>query len=210
MPRKKKVKALSPSFNKTVLAGVAIFALLSGCSNAPLRSESSGPANEPPALPRDYENALALMQGGDYPAAVVSIQRFIEAHPGLAGPWLNLGIAYRFTGDSDAALEALSKAVELNPSNAAAYQQLGMLYRERGQFDAALESYDRALKLDPGYAMAHRNIGILYDLYLQRPNLALDHYRKYLELMGNDDPEVDRWVTDLQRRSGGAQARAEQ
>ena len=204
------MKALLPYFNKPVLVGFTILTLLNGCSNAPLRSESPDSASESPTLPRDYENALALMQSGDYPTAVIAIQRFIDKNPDLAGPWLNLGIAYRFTGDRNAALEALSKSVELNPSNPAAYQQLGILYRERGQFDAALESYDRALELDPGYAMAHRNIGILYDLYLQRPNLALDHYRKYLELMGNDDPEVDRWVTDLQRRSGAAQARAQQ
>jgi hypothetical protein len=66
------------------------------------------------------------------------------------------------------------------------------------------------LKLDAGYALAHRNIGILYDLYLGQPAVALEHYKKYLELTSDPDPGVDRWVVDLSRRSSPTQARTEQ
>ena len=150
------------------------------------------------------------MEAGNYPQAIPVLQDFIDKEPELAGPYLNLGIAYRQTGQLDGALEALQKAIELNPENAAAHHQVAIIHREQGRFDAALEAYSRALELAPDYALAHRNIGILYDLYLQQPALALDHYRKYLELSQQPDSRVSDWVVDLERRTGSAQARAEQ
>jgi len=94
----------------------------------------------------------------------------------------------------------------LNPGNAAAFLQRGILYREKGDFQAALGAYEQALTLQPDYALAHRNIGILYDLYLQQAAQALTHYKRYLELQGNDDKTVSGWVIDLERRAGSAQA----
>lgn len=207
---------MSPFLNKGVLAGLASLLLLSACSSTSTRtrqSTDSGTGTQqaaPVKLPRSYDKALVLMQSEDYQAAIPLLQAFIEKNPQHAGPYINLGIAYQNAGQADAALTALNKAIDLNPANAAAYQQLGILYREQGKFDAALDAYSTALKLDTGYALAHRNVGILYDLYLQQPTLALDHYRKYLELSGSDDQTVNRWVVDLERRSGSTQARAAQ
>jgi tetratricopeptide (TPR) repeat protein len=186
--------------------------LLGGCSSTPTVKveQAEQKAETSAALPDDYDKALVLMQAGDYQAALPVLRQFIDSNPELAGPYINLGIACQHTGQDEAAMEALRRAVELNPANAAAHHQLGILYREQGQFDAALQAYNRALKLDAGYALAHRNIGILYDLYLGQPALALEHYRKYLELAPDPDPSVDRWVVDLARRTGPTQARTEQ
>jgi len=145
--------------------------------------------------------ALDLMRSGDYATAIPVLHTFIGNHPELAGPYINLGIAYQQSGDNKAALAALDKAVELNPDNATAYLQRGILLRERGDFDSALEAYDKALALQPDYALVHRNIGILYDLYLQQPEQALAHYRRYLELLAKPDKTVNNWVIDLQRRT---------
>jgi tetratricopeptide (TPR) repeat protein len=180
--------------------------LLGGCSSAPSRQEETAQAGQHQSLPSDYENALALMQSGDYAAAILVLQDFSSKHPVLAGPYVNLGIAYRQTGDNAAALTALNKAVALNPGSAVAHLQLGILYREAGDFRSALSAYDQALTLQPDYALAHRNIGILYDLYLQQPGQALAHYKRYLELVGEDDKAVSGWVIDLERRAGSAQA----
>jgi len=203
MPNRKKGNRLLRSCNKTLLACVASLALLGGCSSPASRHEDAAQAQ---TLPVDYEKALVLMRSGDYGAAIPVLQEFSAANPELAGPYINLGIAYRQMGDADAALAALDKAVELNPGNAAAFLQRGILYREKGDFQAALGAYDQALTLQPDYALAHRNIGILYDLYLQQPAQALTHYKRYLELQGNDDKTVSGWVIDLERRAGSAQA----
>jgi tetratricopeptide (TPR) repeat protein len=205
---------LSLFCNNRLLPGLIILLLLSSCSSIPKsRVESAGQQQQPadlPALPTDYDNALGLMQSRDYHSAVPALLDFIEDNPDLSGPYVNLGIAYQHMEQKEAAKAALGKAVELNPGNAAAHHQLGILYRQQGDFDSALSSYNNALKLDAGYALVHRNIGILYDLYLGQPALALEHYRKYLELAAAPDPDVDRWLVDLERRSGSAQARTDQ
>lgn len=199
------MKTLSPHFNKTLAVCMALLLLLGGCSGTVLRGEKTA---EPVKLPRDYDNALVLMQSGDYQAAIPVLQAFIEKNPELAGPHLNLGICYQKSGELEAAVAALTKATELNPKNTVAYQQLGITYREQGNFEAALDAYTSALKLDSDYALAHRNIGILYDLYLQQPTLALDHYKRYLELIAEPDQTVNRWVVDLERRTKTTSARS--
>lgn len=188
-------------------ACLATLLLLHGCSGVPSR----GPAASAEAvkLPRAYEQAIALMRSGDYGAAIPVLQKFSEENPGLSGPYLNLGIAYRQVDDADAAAAALEKALEINPASAEAQLQRGILYREQGDFQAALGAYEQALKLRPDYALAHRNLGILYDLYLQQPARALTHYKRYLQLAGAEDKTVNGWIVDLERRSGSATASVE-
>jgi tetratricopeptide (TPR) repeat protein len=207
MPNRKKVKTLLPSCNNTLLASLVVgLLLLNGCSSTASRHATPSEAAKVQPLPRDYENALTLMRSGDYGAAIPVLQDFSGRHPDLAGPCVNLGIAYRQIGDKAAALAALDKAIELNPDNAPAYLQRGIMLREAGDFQGALHAYDQALTLQPDYALAHRNIGILYDLYLQQPGQALTHYKRYLELIDDDDKTVSGWVIDLERRANSAQA----
>jgi len=204
-----------PFFNKTLLI-LTVVLLCAGCSSVRMPGTGSEAAaaeetaTEPKPqvkIPRAYDSALVLMQSGDYQAAIPVLQAFIARRPELAGPHLNLGIAYRLTGQAGAAADALNRALKLNPDNAAVWHQLAILYRGQGDFNAALDAYRKALTLNPDYALAHRNIGILYDLYLQQPALALQHYRKYLALHGQEDTTVNRWIIDLERRNGSAQAR---
>ncbi len=77
-----------------------------------------------------------------------------------------------------------------------------------GMFDESLAAYKKSLKLDHDYALAHRNIGILYDLYLQLPEQALNHYKKYLQLTSEPDKQVNNWIIDLERRTGSSRAKA--
>ncbi len=197
---------MSPHWNKAWSLWLAAALLMAGCSGTPERRQTAEAG--PPPLPPAYEQALSLMRGGDYAAAIAPLQTFSAAHPDNAGPYINLGIAYGHTGQTEAALAALDKALALNKDSAAAQLQLGILYREQGDFQAALKAYRQALKLQPDYALAHRNLGILYDLYLQQPALALRHYKHYLALAGDEDKTVNGWVIDLQRRVGAATARA--
>ena len=198
---------MSPFFNKSVLV-IAITLLTAGCASVNTSVATDGTSEKQEVkLPRSYDKALVLMQSGDHQAAIPVLEAFIADHPELAGPQLNLGIAYHLTGQDDAAADALNQALKLNPENPAIWHQLAILYRNQGDFAASLDAYQKALELDQGYALAHRNIGILYDLYLQQPGPALQHYRKYLALIGEEDTTVSRWIVDLERRSGNAQAR---
>jgi hypothetical protein len=46
-------------------------------------------------------------------------------------------------------------------------------------------------------------MAILYELYLGDGVKALEHYRRYRELVGGDEQEVLLWIADLERRVKG-------
>ena len=60
--------------------------------------------------------------------------------------------------------------------------------------------YRKALAADEGHVNSHRNIAILYEIYLGDKPKALQHYRRYLELVGGEQREVTLWIADLERR----------
>ena len=64
--------------------------------------------------------------------------------------------------------------------------------------------YQQALSSDDSYANAHRNIAILYEIYRGEYDKALQHYHRYLALIGGEDREVSMWIADLERRVGSA------
>ena len=176
--------------------------LLSACSTAPTVKTAPGAAavEISEAARQRYQEALALMHGGQTKQAEAILLAMTRDYPRLAGPYVNLGIIYQRSGRAEAAEQALRKAIELRPSHAAAYNELGILYRESGRFDEAAEAYRQALKADPDYADAHLNLGILLDIYLQRPAEALAHYEAYQKLQAKEDKTVKLWIIDLKRR----------
>jgi tetratricopeptide (TPR) repeat protein len=68
-------------------------------------------------------------------------------------------------------------------------------------------AYMKAVTADPDYALAHYNLGVLNELYLQRLDLALQHFERYQDL-GGDDEQVTKWIADLKRRLGSTERTA--
>ena len=109
--------------------------------------------------------------------------------------------------DIEAARAALDKALAINPDHPAALNQLGMLLRRNGKFLEAEAAYLKAVTAKPDYALAHYNLGVLNELYLQRLDSALQHFERYQEIVGGDE-QVEKWITDLQRRVAASQRTA--
>jgi tetratricopeptide (TPR) repeat protein len=71
----------------------------------------------------------------------------------------------------------------------------GMVLERQGEDEAAIAAYQAALALDEQFLDAHKNLAILghtlSNTYQdkERNKLALEHYRRYFEL-GGDDPEL--------------------
>jgi len=95
----------------------------------------------------------------------------------------------------------------LNPNHPAALNQQGMLLRRNGKFIEAEAAYLKAVTASPDYALAHYNLGVLNELYLQRLDVALQHFEIYQGLVGND-AKVEKWITDLTRRVAASQRTA--
>lgn len=189
--------------------------MLAGCATA-VQSKKEEPtpeelqrAAEAAQLQQEYEVALTLMRQGDYPSAIKEMSAFVERHPGLAGPYANLGILYHKLNRLEEAEQALSKAVALNPNNAVAQNRLGMVYRELGRFSDALNAYNLAIVADQTYPEPYLNLGILHDLYLLDGKKALDYYSRYQKMTGNKDSQVSMWITELQQRNQKSSAAGE-
>lgn len=155
-----------------------------------------------PAAQSAYDRALEAMDSGDIVEAELGLEQFILEYPDFPGAYVNLAIVYEHDGRIEEAQSMLNRALTLEPTHAVANNRLGILLRKQGKFDEAEQAYLRAIESDPSYALAHHNLGVLLDLYLYRPAEALQHYRRYQDLLVEPDAAVGRWIIDLERRVG--------
>ena len=146
-----------------------------------------------------YEQAVAVMAGGDFLDAELRFKEFLLQYPGYPGAHVNLGIIHANNGNGGAARDAVDAALAINPNYAPALNQSGMLHRRNGKFHEAEAAYLKAVTAQPDYALAHYNLGVLNELYLQRLDAALQHFERYQEIVG-EDKQVEKWITDLKRR----------
>lgn len=153
-----------------------------------------------------YGRALAALRAEDWLAAELELEQLTRAFPAYPGPHVNLALVYLHDGRRDDARAALERALAIEPGHAAANNQLGIVLREQGKFAEAEDAYRRALETDPNHALAHFNLGVLLDVYLRRPAEALEHYEAYQSSLTSPDETVSRWIIDLRRRAGNADA----
>ncbi len=165
-----------------------------------------------PELQARYATLLTRLQAGDT-VAPTDLAQFSAENPGLAGPLLNLGLAEARAGDEVAARTLLERASTVCSSCGPVWNELAILDRRQGQFAAAEQGYLRAIELEPGFAPAYYNLAVLYELYISRPDLALENYEHFLQLAGTsaEGQDVEKWAADLRRRVGATpkSARAE-
>lgn len=104
-------------------------------------------------------------------------------------PWFTSGrVALRSEKFEDA-LAAFGKACELDPTYALGHLGRGWVLEEQGKQEDAKKAYEAAVAADPKLPLPHRDLAELLDL-MDDKNGALDHFRRYLEL-GGDDPDED-------------------
>jgi tetratricopeptide (TPR) repeat protein len=178
--------------------------LTAGCGSTGSRVEPQAAVAGPdPAAISGFEQALAALRAGDGTGAETQLQALVNAYPDYAGPLVNLARIRAGRGEIGPAAGLLERAVTVCTHCAAPWTELGVLRRQQGRFKDAEESYLRAITADPGYANAHFNLGILYELYLARPELALQQYARFRALHAQDPVagDVDKWMADLSRRT---------
>jgi len=176
-----------------------------GSKPSPSGQRAGGTAAE--AAPREvpaqartlFEQAAAAMAAGDAVDAELRFQEFLLQYPDYPGAYVNLAILRAGNGDDEGAKAAVESALALDPDNAPALNQKGLLLRREGKFFEAEAAYLKAVTASPEYALAHYNLGVLNELYLQRLDVALQHFEKYQELVGSD-AQVEKWIVDLRRR----------
>ncbi len=207
-----------------VLAALAAMLITAGCASsgapqpAPERAQRSAPAESttapegaavtvPPRALTLYEQATAVMAAGDFLEAQLRLEEFALSYPQYPGAYVNLAIIHSANGDESKAREAVDRALAVDPDFAPALNQLGQLLRKNGNFLQAEAAYLKAVTASPDYALAHYNLGVLNELYLQRLDVALQHFELYQGLVKNDK-QVEKWIADLRRRVAASQRTA--
>lgn len=163
-------------FGEEELAGLVAFPSGKGQGGAPGREEADQAATN-----RLFQRALELEQQGALREAIEAYQQVIEADPGFAGAFVNLGTIYFNARELNKAAEYYHQAIAADPDYALAHFNLGNLYDELGDRAKSLFEYQTALRLDPNYADAHYNIALLYQAASQ-PLRAVHHWKTYLKL----------------------------
>lgn len=205
---------------RALIAMMGIILVAAGCalpgSKSASNNQAGGSANIESGQVRQvipaqtltlYEQATAVMASGDFIDAELRLKEFLLLHPNYPGAYVNLAIIHVSHGDDLAAEAAINAALALDVDNAAALNQQGMLLRRNGKFIEAESAYLKAVTANPDYALAHFNLGVLNELYLQRLDVALQHFESYFELVG-DDKQVEKWIADLTRRVAANQRTA--
>jgi len=173
---------------------VLLITLLSGCSYAPQKISEKTAATQPGSGQDELTEALNTIKNGHRQEALTLFGALAKTHPEMAEPFVNLGLLQLEAGNLDAARAAFFQASQLKPELAASYNGLGIVYRQMGRFQEAEVAYLKALKYSPDYGNAHLNLGILYDLYMDKPEDALEHYKRYKMLRGEDKDRIDKWI----------------
>lgn len=95
-----------------------------------------------------------------------------------------LGNTYRELGDLITAKSYYKKALKIDANYTDALVNQGIAHRLAGEFDQALASYKKANQINPDNADLHTSMGSLY-VYMNKPQLAVKHLEKALELNQN-------------------------
>jgi len=196
---------------------LALVLVLAGCASSGPKPGSQSPGDlmvgedGERAIPAQaltmFEQATAVMAAGDFLEAELRFKEFLLQFPTYSAAHVNLAIIHASNGNDDAVLDSIEAALAIDPEYAPALNQKGMLLRRNGKFIEAEAAYLKAVTSDPEYALAHYNLGVLNELYLQRLDIALQHFELYQGLVGNDK-QVEKWIADLRRRVAATQRTA--
>jgi tetratricopeptide (TPR) repeat protein len=140
-------------------------------------------------------------------SAIAVYETALEEHVRIAAQtgayWKILAVRLADRGMHQDALEALEKSIRYNgedptifyltgvsaaitAKNALGFSPEGIQAERDRYFTMAERAYLRAIELDGAYAKPRYGLGILYSFEMDRPEDAVPHLERYLELMSRD------------------------
>lgn len=204
--------------NKILFIGITIILiLLGGCSTSQKNSRSTvegeiSSASESKSNrtvhtnvkinekdEKKYQTALMLLEDGEHQGALELFKQVSVDYPKLSGSFINMGIISIKQRNFLEAESYFQQARNLRPDNAEIYNYLGIVYRQQGRFSDADNAYRKALELDKNMAKIYLNLAILNDLYLANYTEAERNYKKYQQLVPENE-KINAWLMDLSNR----------
>lgn len=97
-----------------------------------------------------YDEAIALKDKGDIPAAVAKLQEIETLAPNHALTHSALAVMLQKLGKFDEAISHAKKVVELNPNDAFSQSQLSVIYQRCGRIPEAEDALGKSRSMSMG------------------------------------------------------------
>jgi tetratricopeptide (TPR) repeat protein len=148
---------------------------------------------DPNHLPSLYRLGVVLAQLRNYPDAIATWKRYLQATRDSAAGYSNLGFCYELASRPDEAEAAYQKGIRKDPRHVACRVNYGLMLIRRGREGEGRQQLQAVLKP----AEVHYNVGSAYES-LGRAEQARLEYRRALELdPGFSDAQVR--LSEMQR-----------
>ena len=173
--------------------GGVVFAVFKSDPRAPVASAPAQMGTPAPA-PADSDRIAAL-------------ERQVQADPGNANAWVQLGNAYFDSNQYEASINAYRKSLEIDPGNPNVWTDMGVMYRRAGKPEEAIKAFDQAIAADPKHEVSRMNKGIVMLHDLNDFNGAIQAWEGLLEVnpiaMAPNGVSIDQMVTQLKKQQAG-------
>lgn len=148
--------------------------------------ETQQPSNDRETARGEYDQAVALLQGGKYAEeALERVNHAIELDPTFAEAYmLKTYLRLELLPQLDEALNAGQQAVKYGPDNGDAFYMLGQVHEKMGHYQEAEQAFVQASKLNPENLDVFFALGMLYEDQLNDPVKSVEAFRQYLKLGG--------------------------
>lgn len=147
-----------------------------------------------------FEQALKKLQSADYEAAILLLNKVIQANPADYPALYNRAVAKSILREYQPALVDINQAINLKKDAKKAYLQRAIIRKKLTDFDGAFTDFDQALKLDPKYADAIYNKAVLYE-FLGKIDEACEEFRRAKDAGSPAAyPKVDFCETPIEER----------
>ena len=121
-------------FTTILVAVLGYFSLVGGPTFAAGTSDGSSTAA---ATAPTYDEAKALVDAGNYTAALPLLASITKADAANADAWNLLGFTHRMLGQMDDASKAYLVVLKINPNHLGALEYQGEMFAQTGKLDLA-------------------------------------------------------------------------
>lgn len=112
-----------------------------------------------------------------------------------------VGRAEMALGKLDAAIEAFRAAINRDPKDGFAHFDMGKAHEKKSDFESAEAAYRKAIEVEEKLTHPHLYLAELLHYINDKPEEAIPHYERYLELGGEDeDKEIENLVKQLKEK----------
>jgi tetratricopeptide (TPR) repeat protein len=131
--------------------------------------------------------------------ALKALKKAVDLDPENPEYALNLGNAYYNAGKFKEGAKIFSDIVDYATDIVDAWTGLGRCYRALRKYKESAEAYEAAIEIDPEDPDLHLIVGIIHQENLKNYQAALDHYKEYIRL-GGEDPLVQGWIDEVAKK----------